>query len=74
MKNVAVAGMFELMADVLELKGENPRIRALPPGRPQSGIAQRRRGDSPRRGRLDEIPGIGRLAGKINPLWASQNS
>ncbi len=67
MKNFEIARQFDLMADLLEIKGENPfRIRAY-----------RRAGQNVESltedvealaaaGRLNEIPGIGKdLAGKI---------
>lgn len=67
MKNFEVARQFEHMADILELKGENPfRIRAY------RGAAQNLQSLSEdieavaREDRLEDIPGIGAdLAGKI---------
>ncbi len=67
MKNFEVVRQFEHMADILELKGENPfRIRAY------RGAAQNLQSLSEdieavaREERLEDIPGIGAdLAGKI---------
>ena len=67
MKNFELARLFELMADVLELKGENPfRIRAYRRAARNleslSEDVQTLAGQD----RLEEIPGIGQdLAGKI---------
>ena len=67
MKNFEVARQFDLMADLLEIRGENPfRIRAY---RRAALNLQSLTEDVEvvaREGRLDEIPGIGAdLAGKI---------
>lgn len=67
MKSYEVARLFERMADVLELKGENPfRVRAY---RRAAQNLETLSGDLEtlaREERLDEIPGIGAdLAGKI---------
>jgi DNA polymerase (family 10) len=66
-KNFEVARLFELMADVLELKGENPfRIRAY---RRAAQNLRTMTGDVEvlaRESRLDDIPGVGAdLAAKI---------
>jgi DNA polymerase (family 10) len=67
MKNFAVARVFELMADVLELKGDNPfRIRAYRRAARNLESLSEDIETAAREGRLDEIPGIGKdLAGKI---------
>jgi DNA polymerase (family 10) len=67
MKNFEIARQFDLMADLLEIKGENPfRIRAY---RRASQNVESLTEDVEAlaaAGRLDEIPGIGKdLAGKI---------
>ncbi len=67
MKNFEIARQFDLMADLLEIKGENPfRIRAY---RRASQNVESLTEDVEAlgaAGRLDEIPGIGEdLAGKI---------
>jgi DNA polymerase (family 10) len=67
MKNFEVARQFDLMADLLEIRGENPfRIRAY---RRAALNLQSLTEDVEvlaRDGRLDEIPGVGAdLAGKI---------
>jgi DNA polymerase (family 10) len=67
MKNFEIARQFDLMADLLEIKGENPfRIRAY---RRASQNVESFTEDVEAlaaAGRLDEIPGIGKdLAGKI---------
>lgn len=73
MKNFEIARLFDLMADLLEVRGENPfRIRAYRRaaqnleslGEDVEALAQA--------GRLDEIPGIGAdLAGKIQEYLAT---
>lgn len=67
MKNFEVARLFELMADVLELRGENQfRIRAF--RRAAQNIASLSEDVEvvAREGRLDEVPGIGNdLGGKV---------
>jgi DNA polymerase (family 10) len=67
MKNFALARLFELMADVLELKGENPfRIRAYRRAARNIESLSEDVEALARQGRLEEIPGIGQdLAGKI---------
>jgi DNA polymerase (family 10) len=67
MKNFEVARLFDLMADVLELRGDNPfRIRAY---RRAAQNVESLTEDVERvaqEDRLDEVPGIGKdLAGKI---------
>jgi DNA polymerase (family 10) len=66
-KNFEVARQFELMADVLELKGENPfRIRAYRRAAQNLESLGEDVETVAREGRLDDIPGIGAdLAGKI---------
>jgi DNA polymerase (family 10) len=73
MKNFEVARLFELMADVLEIKGENPfRVRAY---RRAAQNVQSLTEDVEvlgREERLDEIPGVGAdLAGKISEYLAT---
>jgi len=67
MKNFEVARQFDLMADVLELKGENPfRIRAYRRAAQSLESLTEDVQALAREGRLDEIPGIGAdLAGKV---------
>ncbi|HSF06441.1 MAG TPA: helix-hairpin-helix domain-containing protein [Methylomirabilota bacterium] len=67
MKNFALARLFDLMADVLELKGENPfRIRAYRRAARNLESLSEDVEAFARQGRLEEIPGIGEdLAGKI---------
>jgi DNA polymerase (family 10) len=67
MKNFEVARLFELMADVLELRGENPfRIRAYRRAAQNLRTLAEDVEVYAREGRLDEVPGIGAdLAGKI---------
>jgi DNA polymerase (family 10) len=73
MKNFAVAGQFELMADILELQGENAfRIRAYR----RAAQSLESLGEDvevvAREGRLEDIPGIGAdLAGKIQEYLAT---
>jgi histidinol phosphatase-like PHP family hydrolase len=67
-KNIEVARLFDLMADLLEIRGDNPfRIRAYR----RAAQSLESLGEDveavPRAGRLDQIPGVGRdLAGKID--------
>ena len=73
MKNFEIARLFDLMADLLEIRGENPfRIRAY---RRASQNLQSLTEDVAllaREDRLDEIPGIGKdLAGKIEEYLAT---
>ncbi|MBI1735730.1 MAG: DNA polymerase/3'-5' exonuclease PolX [Candidatus Rokubacteria bacterium] len=67
MKNYEVARQFDLMADVLELRGENPfRIRAYRRAARNLEALTEDVAVVAREDRLDDIPGIGRdLAGKI---------
>ena len=67
MKNFAVARQFELMADVLELQGENPfRIRAYRRAAQNLESLSEDVEAVAREDRLEDIPGIGAdLAGKI---------
>ena len=67
MKNLEIARSFELIADLLELKGENPfRIRAYRRAAQNLETLAEDVETLAARGRLDEIPGIGPdLAGKI---------
>ena len=67
MKNFEVARQFELMADVLELKGENPfRIRAYRRAAQSLESLSEDIETVAREDRLEDIPGIGAdLAGKI---------
>lgn len=67
MKNLEIARLFELMADVLEIQGENPfRIRAYRRAAQSLGALTEDVAVLSRAGRLGEIPGIGKdLAGKI---------
>jgi DNA polymerase (family X) len=67
MKNLEVARQFDLMADVLELKGENPfRIRAYRRAAQNLESLTEDVQALAREDRLEEIPGIGAdLAGKI---------
>ncbi len=67
MKNFEVARQFELMADVLELKGENPfRIRAYRRAAQNLESLSEDIEAVAREDRLEDIPGIGAdLAGKI---------
>src|SRR5512146_2720058 len=67
MKNFEVARLFDLMADVLEMRGENPfRIRAYRRAAQNVESLTEDVEVVAREGRLDEVPGIGRdLAGKI---------
>jgi len=66
-KNFEVARQFELMADVLELKGENPfRIRAYRRAAQNLQSLSEDIEGVAREDRLEDIPGIGAdLAGKI---------
>lgn len=68
MKNFEVARVFELMADMLELRGENPfRIRAYRRAAQNIESLTEDVEVVAREGRLDDVPGIGRdLAGKIS--------
>jgi len=67
MKNFEVARQFELMADLLEIRGENPfRIRAYRRAALNLQSLTEDIESLARAGRLDEIPGVGAdLAGKI---------
>lgn len=67
MKNAEIARVFELMADVLEIKGDNPfRIRAYRRAAQNLESLGEDVEALARQGRLEEIPGIGAdLAGKI---------
>ena len=67
MKNLEIARAFDLIADLLELKGENPfRIRAYRRAAQNLGTLTEDVETLAAQGRLDEIPGIGPdLAGKI---------
>ncbi len=67
MKNFEVARLFGLMADILEIKGENPfRIRAYRRAAQNLESLTENVEALAREERLDEIPGIGEdLAGKI---------
>jgi DNA polymerase (family 10) len=67
MKNFEVTRQFELMADVLELKGENPfRIRAYRRAAQSLESLSEDIETVAREDRLEDIPGIGAdLAGKI---------
>jgi DNA polymerase (family 10) len=67
MKNIEIARLFDLMADLLEVKGENPfRVRAY---RRAAQNVESLGGDVETlaaEGRLEEIPGVGKdLAQKI---------
>jgi DNA polymerase (family 10) len=66
-KNPAVARQFDLMADLLELRGENPfRIRAYRRAALNVEALTEDVETLAREGRLDEIPGVGTdLAAKI---------
>ncbi len=67
MKNFEVARQFELMADILELKGENPfRIRAYRRAAQNIESLSEEIEAVAREKRLEDIPGVGAdLAGKI---------
>jgi len=67
MKNFEVARLFDLMADVLELRGENPfRIRAYRRAAQNVESLTEDVETVAGEGRLDDVPGIGKdLAGKI---------
>lgn len=67
MKNFEVARLFDLMADILEIKGENPfRIRAYRRAAQNLESLTEDVEALAREERLDELPGIGEdLAGKI---------
>jgi DNA polymerase (family 10) len=67
MKNFALARLFDLMADVLELKGNNPfRIRAYRRAARNIESLSEDVEALAREDRLEEVPGIGQdLAGKI---------
>ena len=67
MKNFEVARLFDLMADVLELRGDNPfRIRAYRRAARNVESLTEDVERVAREGRLDDVPGIGKdLAGKI---------
>jgi DNA polymerase (family X) len=66
-KNLEIARAFDLIADLLELKGENPfRIRAYRHAAQNLGTLGEDIESLAARDRLDDIPGIGPdLAGKI---------
>jgi DNA polymerase (family 10) len=72
-KNFEIARLFELMADVLELKGENVfRIRAYRRAAQNLQSLTEDVQALAREDRLDEIPGIGAdLAGKIQEFLAT---
>jgi DNA polymerase (family 10) len=65
--NFAVASQFDLMADVLELKRENPfRIRAYRRAAQNLRALSQDAATLAREGRLDDVPGFGAdLAGKV---------
>ncbi len=67
MKNFEIARLFELMADVLEIRGENPfRVRAYRRAAQNLESLGEDVDTLAREGRLQEIPGVGAdLAGKI---------
>ena len=67
MKNFEVARLLDLMADVLELRGDNPfRIRAYRRAAQNVESLTEDVEVVAREGRLDDVPGIGKdLAGKI---------
>ncbi len=67
MKNFEVARLFDLMADVLEIKGDNPfRIRAYRRAAQNLETLTEDVETLAREDRLDDVPGIGAdLAGKI---------
>ncbi|HSE03087.1 MAG TPA: DNA polymerase/3'-5' exonuclease PolX [Methylomirabilota bacterium] len=73
MKNFEVARQFELMADVLELKGENPfRIRAYRRAAQSIESLGEDIEAVAREDRLEDVPGIGAdLAGKIQEYLAT---
>jgi DNA polymerase (family 10) len=73
MKNFEVARQFDLMADVLELKGENPfRVRAYRRAAQNLQSLTEDVESVAREGRLEEIPGVGAdLAGKIQEYLQS---
>jgi DNA polymerase (family 10) len=67
MKNFEIARLFDQMADVLEIKGDNPfRIRAYRRAAQNLETLTEDVESLARQGRLEEIPGVGAdLAGKI---------
>ncbi|HSB41507.1 MAG TPA: DNA polymerase/3'-5' exonuclease PolX [Methylomirabilota bacterium] len=73
MRNYEVARQFELMADVLELKGENPfRIRAYRRAAQSLESLSEDIETVAREERLEDIPGIGAdLAGKVQEYLRS---
>ncbi|HXJ81412.1 MAG TPA: DNA polymerase/3'-5' exonuclease PolX [Candidatus Methylomirabilis sp.] len=73
MKNFEVARQFDLMADVLELKGENPfRVRAYRRAAQNLQSLTEDVESVAREGRLEELPGVGAdLAGKIQEYLQS---
>jgi DNA polymerase (family 10) len=73
MKSYEIARLFERMADVLEVKGENPfRIRAYRRAAQNLETTSEDVETLAREDRLDEIPGIGAdLAGKIGEYLES---
>ena len=73
MKSYEIARLFERMADVLEVKGENPfRIRAYRRAAQNLETTSEDVETLGREDRLDEIPGIGAdLAGKIGEYLKS---
>ena len=73
MKNFEVARQFEVMADVLELKGDNPfRIRAYRRAAQSLESLTEDVQVLASEGRLEEIPGVGAdLAGKIEEYLES---
>ena len=68
MKNLEIARSFDLIAELLELKGENPfRVRAYRRAAQNLGTLTEDVESLAARGRLEDIPGIGSdLAGKID--------
>ena len=67
-KNLEIARSFDLIADLLELKGENAfRVRAYRRAAQNLSTLTEDVGSLAARGRLDDIPGVGSdLAGKID--------
>ena len=68
MKNLEIARSFDLIGDLLELKGENPfRVRAYRRAAQNLSTLTEDVGSLAARGQLDDIPGVGPdLAGKID--------
>jgi DNA polymerase (family 10) len=73
MKNYELARLFDLMGDILEIKGENPfRVRAYRRAAQNLQALTEDVEVLAREDRLDEIPGIGAdLAGKIREYLAT---